>query len=108
MIKLIYGPKGFGKTKIMLDDVNAAADAGKAACCSGSPAQARAREALRADVQLHDPAAPRVLIAESAQHIRAQRQFIPGGELAAHQAGEALLAPAVVADIAEAVVERVV
>ena len=25
MIKLIYGPKGFGKTKIMLDDVNAAA-----------------------------------------------------------------------------------
>lgn len=25
MIKLIYGPKGFGKTKIMIDDVNAAA-----------------------------------------------------------------------------------
>ena len=25
MIKLIYGPKGFGKTKIILDDVNAAA-----------------------------------------------------------------------------------
>ena len=89
-------------------DVHAAADAGKAACCSGSPAQARAREALRADVQLHDPAAPCVLIAEGAQHIRAQRQLIPGRELAAHQAGEALLAPPVVADIAEAVVERVV
>ena len=29
MIKLIYGPKGFGKTKIMLDDVNAAAEKAK-------------------------------------------------------------------------------
>lgn len=27
MIKLVYGPKGFGKTKIILDDVNAAAKA---------------------------------------------------------------------------------
>ncbi|MBR1676510.1 MAG: hypothetical protein IJ706_04275 [Clostridia bacterium] len=26
MLKLIYGPKGFGKTKIILDDVNAAAE----------------------------------------------------------------------------------
>lgn len=25
MIKLIYGPKGFGKTKIIMDDINAAA-----------------------------------------------------------------------------------
>ncbi len=29
MIKLIYGPKGFGKTKIMIDDVNAAAEKAK-------------------------------------------------------------------------------
>ena len=29
MIKLVYGPKGFGKTKIILDDVNAAAEKAK-------------------------------------------------------------------------------
>lgn len=29
MIKLIYGPKGFGKTKIIMDDVNAAAKEAK-------------------------------------------------------------------------------
>ena len=29
MIKLIYGPKGFGKTKIIKDDVNAAAKTAK-------------------------------------------------------------------------------
>lgn len=29
MIKLIYGPKGFGKTKIILDDVNRAAAVAK-------------------------------------------------------------------------------
>jgi len=29
MLKLIYGPKGFGKTKIILDDVNAAAKKAK-------------------------------------------------------------------------------
>ena len=29
MIKLVYGPKGFGKTKIMIDDVNQVADAAK-------------------------------------------------------------------------------
>ena len=29
MIKLVYGPKGFGKTKIILDDVNSAADKAK-------------------------------------------------------------------------------
>ncbi|MBO4323041.1 MAG: hypothetical protein J5836_00110 [Clostridia bacterium] len=29
MIKLVYGPKGFGKTKIILDDVNAAAKVAK-------------------------------------------------------------------------------
>ncbi len=29
MIKIVYGPKGFGKTKIMLDEVNAAAETAK-------------------------------------------------------------------------------
>ena len=29
MIKLVYGPKGFGKTKIILDDVNASAEKAK-------------------------------------------------------------------------------
>lgn len=29
MIKLIYGPKGFGKTKIIMDDINAAAKEAK-------------------------------------------------------------------------------
>jgi len=29
MIKLIYGPKGFGKTKIIMDDINAAAEKAK-------------------------------------------------------------------------------
>lgn len=29
MIKLIYGPKGFGKTKIIMDDINAAAKTAK-------------------------------------------------------------------------------
>lgn len=29
MIKLIYGPKGFGKTKIIMDDINAAAKSAK-------------------------------------------------------------------------------
>ena len=29
MIKLIYGPKGFGKTKIIMDDVDAAAKQAK-------------------------------------------------------------------------------
>ncbi len=29
MLKLIYGPKGFGKTKIILDDVNKAAENAK-------------------------------------------------------------------------------
>ena len=29
MIKIVYGPKGFGKTKIMIDEVNKAADVAK-------------------------------------------------------------------------------
>ena len=29
MIKIVYGPKGFGKTKIMIDDVNQAAEVAK-------------------------------------------------------------------------------
>ncbi|MBQ7643243.1 MAG: hypothetical protein IJS67_05010 [Clostridia bacterium] len=29
MVKIVYGPKGFGKTKIILDDVNAAAKVAK-------------------------------------------------------------------------------
>ncbi|MBO5927133.1 MAG: hypothetical protein J6Q38_06250, partial [Clostridia bacterium] len=29
MIKIVYGPKGFGKTKIMLDEVNMASETAK-------------------------------------------------------------------------------
>ena len=29
MIKIVYGPKGFGKTKIMIDEVNQAAESAK-------------------------------------------------------------------------------